>query len=478
MPAPDSGAPGRSPRSSVPWRGADTVALVAVTLTGGLLRWWQLGVPGRIVFDEAYYAHDACVFVKPAAACGGIAEAFSEEHPLLGKWLIAAGIKLLGYEPLGWRLMPLLAGTAGIALTFLLARRLLGSTIAASLAAGLLAVDGLHFVLSRVAMLDVFVGTFSLATILFVVIDRDRRRPRDRLRLRDRPWLVAAGVAAGAAVATKWSGIPFLLMSVVLVTAWDRRAGGSSWRAALRADLVPVALALVALPLAIYVVSFAGRLEGAVLAVPWDHGSWAWAFVRRQEHILTFHATLRGAYPYESPAWSWPLLKRPVVFAFATEPGGFREILALGNPAVWWGGTLATVVCAVRWARRRGGPEGVVLAGVAAGYLWWLPVTAERSFSFCFYLLPALPFLCIAIAQVARRTWSRAAGRVATTAVALAAVAAFAFFWPVLSFRPLGPDAWQARLWFTDCRASSLTGDPPHPRSDVVTAPPDGWCWV
>ena len=466
--------------SPASWRRMDSIALATVTLAGGLLRWWHVTVPDRIVFDESYYAHDACVFVKPAAACGGIGEAFSEEHPLLGKWIVAAGIKLFGYEPFGWRIMPVLAGTAGIALTFLLAWRLLRSTVAAALAAGLLAVDGMHFVMSRVAMLDVFVTTFSLATILFVVIDRDRERAEHE-RLRDRPWLLAAGIAGGAAAATKWSGIPFLAMAVLLVLVWDRRAAaaaGVGRPALLGTEARAIVVALVVVPLAIYVASFAGRLDGQLLAAPWDHGSWAWAFLRRQGHMLSFHADLAGEYPYESPAWSWPLLKRPVVFAFETEPGRFREILALGNPVVWWGGTVAVVAVAARWFRRRGGPEGVVLAGVAAGYLWWLPVTSSRSFSFLFYLLPAMPFLCIAIADVARRTWSRAAGRLGTAVVAVIAVATFVFFLPVLSFRMLGPQTWTARLWFTDCRPESLVGDPPRPQSDVVTPPPEGWCWI
>ena len=470
------------------WRPRDALAMAVVTIAGGLIRLWQVTVPDRIVFDEAYYAHDACVFVRPAAACGGIGEAFSEEHPLLGKWIVAAGIKLFGNEPLGWRIMSVVAGTTAIALLFLLARRLLRSTVAASLAAGLLAVDGMHVVLSRVAMLDVFVTTFSLATVLFVVIDRDRDRERTeraragRERIADRPWLLAAGVAGGAAAATKWSGLPFLAMSAVLVLVWDRRAGRTSPAAGGSAPgwagLGTIALALILVPLAVYVVSFAGRLDGQVLALPWQHDSWAWAFVRRQVRMLSFHADLAGAYPYESPAWSWPMLKRPVVFAFEVEAGRFREILALGNPVVWWGGAAAAIACAVRWLRARGGPEGVILAGVAAGYLWWLPVTSSRSFSFLFYLTPAVPFLCLALAREAQRTWGSVAGRAATAVVALAAVCALVFFLPVLTFRPLDGDDWASRLWFTACRPESVVGDPPRPQSSTVTEPPEGWCWI
>ena len=79
------------------WTRWDGWALTVVTLAGGFLRFWHLTVPGRIVFDEVYYAQDACVFVKTPAVCG-IASPLSEEHPLLAKWLIAAGIKVFDFN--------------------------------------------------------------------------------------------------------------------------------------------------------------------------------------------------------------------------------------------------------------------------------------------------------------------------------------------------------------------------------------------
>ena len=463
------------------WTRWDGWTLAFVTLAGGFLRFWHLTVPGRIVFDEVYYAQDACVFVKTPSVCG-IASPLSEEHPLLAKWLIGAGIKAFGYTPFGWRVMPAVAGTAGIGLTYLLAWRLLRSTPAALLASGLLAVDGMHLVLSRTAMLDVFVTTFAVATLLFVVIDRDRTR-RAGERLRDRPWLAAAGVAGGAAAASKWSGIPFLLVAIMLVLVWDRAAARERgeigrWTTA-RADLTPVAVWLVLLPLVVYVLSFAGRLDGRVLAAPWNHGSWAWAFLRRQGHILSFHAGLTEPHPYGSPAWSWPLLKRPVVFAFDDAGDAFREIMAIGNPVVWWVGTLCVVVFAVRWARHRrwSEPGGTILAGVAAGYLWWLPVTSVRTFSFSFYFLPAVPFLCLAVARVAQRMWPRRSGRAVTAVVVAAAVGWFVYFLPMLTFRPMDPGAWNARIWFSDCRPEGVRGDPPRPLVTHVFPPPSGWCW-
>jgi dolichyl-phosphate-mannose--protein O-mannosyl transferase len=167
------------------------------------------------------------------------------------------------------------------------------------------------------------------------------------------------------------------------------------------------------------------------------------------------------------------------VFDFDDAGGVFREILAIGNPVVWWVGTLCVVVCAVRWARRRrwSEPEGAILAGVAAGYLWWVPVTSVRSFSFSFYFLPAVPFLCLAMARIGMQTWSRRSGRAVSALVVVAAIGWLVYFLPLLTFRPMEPASWDARMWLSDCRPEALSGDPPRPRILRPIAPPEGWCW-
>ena len=80
-----------------------------------------------------------------------------------------------------------------------------------------MAVDGLHFVMSRTALLDLVVMFFVLAAFGCLLIDRDRARARlaaalpvgedglagpdrhtgDRAGLGSRPWRLAAGVLPG-----------------------------------------------------------------------------------------------------------------------------------------------------------------------------------------------------------------------------------------------------------------------------------------
>ena len=130
-------------------------ALIAIVLLAGVIRFVRLDVPAELIFDENHYAPRACLYLHPEAeACTRDGQPAPEVHPPLGHWLIATGISLFGFDSFGWRLAAALAGTISVALLFMVARHLLRSLTAAAVAAGLLALDPLHFVQSRVAMLE------------------------------------------------------------------------------------------------------------------------------------------------------------------------------------------------------------------------------------------------------------------------------------------------------------------------------------
>ena len=125
----------------------------------------------------------------------------------MGKWLIGIGIKLFGNNEFGWRISAAIIGTASIVLIYLIAQQLFDSYLLSNIAAGLMALDGLNLVMSRVALLDIFLMFFILlATYLF---------------MRNQYW--ETGIVLGAASGIKWSGaylIPvFLLLSINFVRA-------------------------------------------------------------------------------------------------------------------------------------------------------------------------------------------------------------------------------------------------------------------
>lgn len=494
--APEEGVPGEATADGPDWSARDTLALILTTLVAGLLRFVRLGDPKALVFDETYYAKDACWYVNVSESLCDTASEITQVHPPLSKWIIAIGIRLFGYESFGWRISAVVFGTISVALLYLLARKILRSTIGATIATGLLAIDFLHFVQSRIAMLDIFAVTFGLACLLFVVYDRDRHlkpdAPPDRLRI----WRLAAGAAGGAATACKWTGAFFLLTAFVLVIAWEwsaRRKAGSTRGAAFNQVLVyegpTIFLWLIVLPVVVYGATFFGRIE-------WSEGNWFQAFVDRHKYMVDFHKNLESHHSYESPAWSWLLVKRPVSYFFETAPNGdYKEIFATGNPFVWWPAVLSVVYAAVRWFRSRDnwGPEAIIVLGFVATYMtWFLLSLTGRPATFLFYVLPTVPFLCLALGYVASRIGSSWEAKSAIALFTVGAVAMFGFYYPLLANVGIPQRDWDRRIWVfdkcdvegvevaTDVTRTSHGRATTFSTTSVTTdsIPPKGWCWI
>jgi len=467
------------------WTPLDTLVVTVLTALAGALRFRGITSPGAFVFDE-FYASDACLYFRgPDANCLTDAE-ISMVHPPLAKWLIGLGIRAFDFTPAGWRVAPLIAGTLSVAVLYLLARRLLGSTLGASLAAGLLTFDFLHFVMSRTAMLDVFVVFFGLLSFLCLLYDRDRDNASTPTasgpllkRLGERRWLLAAGLAGGAAVAVKWSGV-YLLATVAVLAFMHgaaRHDGAHRYRRAARDEGVLLLMALVFVPAIVYVISYAGLLDGSLLAWPWQHGSWAQSFVARQQLMLEHHTGALYNHPYASPAWSWLLLKRPVLFYFhQTRSGGYQEILALGNPLVWWPGLLALAVVTWWLQRQRSilAPETIIIAGFVAGYIPWLLIMRQEAF--LYYVLPAVPFLCLALGHVVASISARWIRALAIGGLAVASIGMFSFFRPILVGATLSYPEWERRIFFNECGLGSSEAR----KMPVTKASPTltGWCWL
>lgn len=459
------------------------ILLVGVLLLATAVRLYQLGSPDRLVFDEVYYAQDACFYLGLDPATCGVDEEASWVHPPMGKWLIAVGIGLIGYDPVGWRATAALAGILTVALVSLLAFRLTGSRRAAIVAAGVLALDPLSIISSRVAMLDSFMTCAVVATILFATLDRDALLAQGAgARGLWRPWRAAAGMVAGIAIATKWSGVPVLAAVVLLVLVWEmdaaRRAGRPPVRG-LAAAAPSILLWLVVTPAVVYVASYADRLDADILAMPWSQGAWPREFVERQLAMARFHAGLDDTHPYASPAWSWPLAKRAVVYFWEEDAAGrYREVLAFANPLLWVPGLAAGGVAAILALRRRAwwGPEAVVAAAIAAAYLPWLVLGAGRSFVFLHYFLPTVPFLALALGwAVSRRRGFT--GRGLAVVASVVAVTVILIWEPLIYARPLDYDSWRVRILFQDCTPAEWSDGQLAPRPNGGPPPP-GWCWV
>jgi len=485
----------RTPRTRAVLRWS---APAGVMLTAALTRLVGLAHPSEIVFDETYYVKDAWTTWNlgyeatwPADPTGsdphwadrqfeaGNTDIFQTTasfavHPPLGKWLIALGMALLGpSDPVGWRLSVAIAGILLVGLVMLVAHRLTRSLLVASIAGGLLAIDGNGIVMSRVALLDGFVALFALLGFYFVLLDRERTRRTGALWAR--PWLLAAGAALGAATAVKWNGVWFLAFFgvwTVVADAIDRRDG---W-AVLRHGPVNFVL-LVPVAAAAYLLSWTGwfATEGGYYrqwAAQGDHaweGFWSWvplpvqSFLHHQGEVLRFHEGLHNDHPYRSPAWAWLLIARPTAIWYrattgATDPGCGGDacgalVTDLPNPLIWYASVAAIVWLLVVAIRRRDWAAWAVVVGFAAGYVPWL-LLPERT-TYFFYSIAYQPFLVLALAMALHRILGRPddersrrrSGIIAVTAFLAAAVALSVFFWPIWSGMTLDTGALTLRYW-------------------------------
>ena len=100
--------------------------------------------PAEKIFDEIYYARAGEEYLQHR-------EIFEFTHPPLTKLLITFSMMLfggmhgLGDTSWGWRFMNLVVGALMVLVLYCFAKRMLGSTFFASLAAGLLALRRLPF---------------------------------------------------------------------------------------------------------------------------------------------------------------------------------------------------------------------------------------------------------------------------------------------------------------------------------------------
>ena len=129
-----------------------------------------------------------------------------------------------------------------------------------------------------------------------------------------------------------------------------------------------------------------------------------------------------------------------------------------------------------RWlkSRRVSDPEAIVLAGFVAGYVPWFVLT--RNEAFIYYILPALPFLYIALAVGVSRVRLHPARAGMIAVLLIAALGGFAFLRPLLVGETISYEAWRSRIVFEGCGERTPDGQlRPTSRPEP---PPDGWCWV
>jgi dolichyl-phosphate-mannose-protein mannosyltransferase len=506
------------------WLNRPVVVIAVVTLLGGWLRFVHLSQPPGYVFDEVYYPKAACILLgwsNQTCTIDSSDEKYWREqkwdvgswvHPPLGKWEIAMGIKLFGMREFGWRFSSAVAGTLVVLLTAVMAQLLFGSTVWTGVAGLLMAVEDLNVVMSRTGLLDIHLELWIALALVLILLDRrwiERRqaerdalsvdeppeapadpsqpappaRPRPVLSPIWRPWRFAAGAAIGAACAVKWSGAFALFALLILAFMWEasrRHRDNVGWRSAIgRAvtrESFGIVVALLLVPIAVYMATW----------IPWfHHFGWSWsAWVKNQLDTWAFHhngidwtkldpktGLMTPTHPYYARPWKWLPLLRPISFYVHDVDGGTQQILAIGNPFIFWASLVAIPYVAFAWRRLRDWRAGFIVVGVLGQYLPWFVQTRPTFF---FYVLPLVPFMILAVTYLAREASdativvrepvtgevalhpqtgrpvisSRHVYRPFVAAYLIAVVVVFWLFWPILTAGRISDLHLRTIVWF------------------------------
>lgn len=400
-----------------------------ITVVGGVIRYWGLAFPHGKSFDEIYYATEAQEMLRYG---------YEDNrgfmfivHPPLGKWLIGAGSAVFGDGSFGWRVVPAAAGTLCVLMLARVAMRMFHSVVLGVVAGGLLAMEGISVVISRVALLDIFLQFFILAAFCALVIDRDKLRERlaelylagidlssGVPALGPRPWRLLGGVLLGLAFGIKWSALSFWGAWALLSILWDRGAFKSAgveqpWLAVFKRSFIPWGFSLGVTAAASYFLTWTGWFVGEN---SWNRhwgdthpGTGLFALLPSgfrslldyHHQAYKFHSTLFSPHPYKANPWSWLILGRPISFYAPSDVTGCgatnctREILCIGTPIMYWAFVPVLLWLAWHWATTRDWRAGMVWMAFLAGWGVWLQ--NQRRTGFIFYMVPLMPYLVLGV---------------------------------------------------------------------------------
>jgi Gpi18-like mannosyltransferase/predicted membrane-bound dolichyl-phosphate-mannose-protein mannosyltransferase len=466
-------------------RRLDWALALAIVIVAGGLRFWHLGQPNELVFDEVYFVEQGKNYLR--------GKEFMDPHPPLAKLAIGTSVALFGGDADGYRILNAVCGTLMVGVAYLTGRKLLGDGIAAFATAAAVAFDGLFIVDSRIAVIDIWYVTFG--AVAYLLLFQYVRTPPER---RSPNVLVGLGLALGLTLASKLFIPAFTWLTVVLflailcVRAERAHRAPNPW---LR-GLAPAAL----------VTSAAAATYLAVYLPHYYFGWWhsVWDIPKYFKDVVGYEAAVANAtHPYSSKWWSWPLLLRPVWYHFKDMPGDSSKVVGVwggGNPLLWWGGFAAILVTLARGIRERHLASVFLVTAFLLHYIVWSWIGRTL---FQYHYLPSLYASFLALGMALAVLWRAPAdegfwiaagvvllvpllptllgplprwgilafagivgvygmavvyqrlplfhwppGRVVVVAYAVIGVWLLVYFFPIWSGVPIARDAYSARMWF------------------------------
>ena len=387
-----------------------TVALLSFLMRLIHINYSDDGYP---VFDEKHYvsqAHQMLFngFLENNPGYGLVV------HPPFGKFLISLGIDIFGYTPLGWRFTSIISGVIIVLCTMFIVQKITNSLSIGLIAAILINIEGVTFIMSRVGMLDSFLSAFiGMITVCLIM---EFSKDRTDIPFHKHWWLLTAGFLCGIAMSIKISGVYyaafagiFMVLFYAIKTKSIKKIFNSIGMGLIFFFVIPVLTFFFS-----HIKWFTSEnsvyrnvLESSLDTSDFPEflsilPSSLQNFAYYQLGILKFHSGLKSDpssyHPWESNSWQWAIAERPMLF-YSNNVGqdNTENIWLLGNLPIWWMFIPVIAISIIRicmkdfkWI--------IVLSGFITGYLPWLIMNDRQSYFF--YVTPLAMFLVIGIVFV------------------------------------------------------------------------------
>jgi dolichyl-phosphate-mannose--protein O-mannosyl transferase len=347
------------------------ICLTIMIVGGFILRIQGLALPTWFTFDEEGFVKNAHNY--------GLRVPDNNDHPPLGKLLIAVGMMLFGYNSVGWRFIPLIFGLQTIVLSYWLGRLAFDRPRVGWITAAFVAADGFFISYSRSGLFD----GMMLTTILWAMV----------MAFGATSWrgVLASGFFIGLAMSIKWIGIVTVLPAATVLLVRRR----VSIFSLLAFAIVPV----------IHILVWMGARE--LTGIPSSFAETWKGMVELFHHHLglgKFHNDLSSSW------WQWPYEGHPVVIKFANSGLRGRYSSSVSNLLLFFTLTplavifpVAALVTGISSKFKRYWPPLLdawttknallmMLGWFAFMFPWVLTMSTRGNYTFHHYYLPPYAF--------------------------------------------------------------------------------------
>jgi len=357
-------------------------------------------------FDKIYHPRTAFEHIYRM-------EPYKTTHPPLGKIIIALGMLIFGVNPFGWRIMGTLFGVAMISVMYLFGKKIFRKRIYGFISAFLLTFECMHFAQTRIGTIDSYPALFVLLAYYFMYDSFMNKSYKVGLKKSLIP-LLLSGIFWGLGCASKWTAVYaggglavlYFTSKILEYKSFEKQLRKKKMGVLARKEKImgwfkqhfvkpclACVIFFVIIPIIIYTASYL-----PIITLPGEHHNLEEVW-RYQVNMYDYHAHLDADHDFASPAYSWPLIKKPLLeYRNTSLPVNRTSLMyVLGNPAVFWFEiicTLAAILISIAKKDKRAVP---FLVAFAFQYLPWFRVS---RCIFIYHFFTSVPFLILCIVYV------------------------------------------------------------------------------